>query len=246
VNLMQVYLDGQKVYEAPVSEVDVSLDIAEGARRLTVQARNSAGQWFNQPIHIQVADPSSPGACAASGDQSVKICTPTHGERVTSPARIVAGATSSHGVNLTQIYLDGKKVHEVAAAGVDTTLSMAEGQRRIAVQARDNSGAWFNSVINVHVESGACVLSATDSSVTICAPAGGSTVASPVRIVAGTTSSKGVNLIQLYVDGAKVWEDYASQMDGSFALAAGTRRITVQARDSAGNWFRSSLNITVE
>ncbi|MCI0349769.1 MAG: choice-of-anchor D domain-containing protein [Acidobacteriales bacterium] len=90
-----------------------------------------------------------------------------------------------------------------------------------------------------------CALSTVDSSVTICSPANGATVASPVRIVAGTTSSRLVNLIQIYVDGVKVYQVKAKTLDTQVPMAIGTRRVAVQAKDTAAKWFKQVIYIKV-
>jgi hypothetical protein len=89
-----------------------------------------------------------------------------------------------------------------------------------------------------------CTLKTTDPSVTICTPAPNATVTSPVHVVAGTTSSKTVTLVQIYVDGVKAAQVSGNTIDKSVSMAAGTRRVTVQAYN--GTWFRSTVNITVQ
>src|SRR5438552_8864457 len=91
--------------------------------------------------------------------------------------------------------------------------------------------------------SGACTLSTVSPSVTICTPTANSTVTSPVHIVAGTTDSKTVQFIQIYVDGVKKYEIKAKSLDTSLAMAAGTHRLTVQAYD--GTYFQHTIFITV-
>ena len=90
-----------------------------------------------------------------------------------------------------------------------------------------------------------CTLNPASPSVTICQPGNGATVSSPVHIVAGTTSSSAVTLMQVYVDGVKQYEVAASTLNASVPMAAGTRRLTVQAKNSAGTTFKSTIYITV-
>src|SRR5438105_7863654 len=91
--------------------------------------------------------------------------------------------------------------------------------------------------------SGACTLSTVSPSVTICTPTANSTVSSPVHIVAGTTDSKTVQFIQIYVDGVKKYEVKAKSLDTSLPMSAGTHRLTVQAYD--GTYFKQTIYITV-
>src|SRR5207253_1334995 len=101
----------------------------------------------------------------------------------------------------------------------------------------------LSSVVCCSAVSGACTLSTVSPSVTICTPTANSTVTSPVHIVAGTTDSKTVQFIQIYVDGVKKYEIKAKSLDTSLAMAAGTHRLTVQAYD--GTYFHQTVYITV-
>src|SRR5207253_83127 len=101
----------------------------------------------------------------------------------------------------------------------------------------------LSSIVYCAAVSGACTLSTVSPSVTICTPAANSTVSSPVHIVAGTTDSKTVQFIQIYVDGVKKYEIKATSLDTSLAMATGTHRLTVQAYD--GSYFKQTIYITV-
>src|SRR5438874_600319 len=101
----------------------------------------------------------------------------------------------------------------------------------------------LSSIVYCAAVSGACTLSTVSPSVTICTPTANATVTSPVHIVAGTTDSKTVQFIQIYVDGVKKYEIKAKSLDTSLAMAAGTHRLTVQAYD--GTYFHQTVYITV-
>jgi hypothetical protein len=91
--------------------------------------------------------------------------------------------------------------------------------------------------------SNSCTLSTVNPSVTICQPAANATVSSPVQIVAGTTDSKTVQFLQIYVDGVKKYEVNGKTLNTSLAMTAGTHRLTVQAYD--GVYFKTTISITV-
>jgi hypothetical protein len=65
-----------------------------------------------------------------------------------------------------------------------------------------------------------------------------------VHIVAQTTDSKTVNLLQIYVDGVKKYQVFAGSLDTSLAMASGTHRVAVQASD--GTIFKQVIYITVQ
>ena len=90
-----------------------------------------------------------------------------------------------------------------------------------------------------------CALSTTNRSVTICSPGNGSTVASPVRIIAGTTDVAPVKLTQVYLDGKKIYETGLSAINVGLPIPAGTHRLTVQGLDTASVFFKKSISINV-
>jgi hypothetical protein len=90
-----------------------------------------------------------------------------------------------------------------------------------------------------------CALSTVNRSVTICSPASGSTVASPVRIIAGTTDVTPVKLTQVYLDGKKIYEAGLSAINVGLPIPAGTHRLTVQGLDTASVFFKKSISINV-
>jgi len=51
--------------------------------------------------------------------------------------------------------------------------------------------------------------------------------------------------MQIYLDGVKVYQAYASTLDTYVSMAAGTHRLTVQAKDTSGVIFKSTEYITV-
>lgn len=54
VRLLQVYVDGTKRYEAPLSAIDVKLSLATGTHRLTVQGFDTAGTLLKKTIYFTV------------------------------------------------------------------------------------------------------------------------------------------------------------------------------------------------
>src|SRR5215813_9987834 len=86
-----------------------------------------------------------------------------------------------------------------------------------------------------------CPLDPASPSVTLCTPTdGASGLTSPVHVNAGTTDSRPVNLIQIYLDGAKKYEIAQNWLDTDVVMADGTHRLTVQARDSIGVIFKKT------
>jgi hypothetical protein len=90
-----------------------------------------------------------------------------------------------------------------------------------------------------------CALSTVNRTVTMCSPGNGSTVTSPVRIIAGTTDATPVKLTQVYLDGKKIFEAPLSAINVALPIAGGTHRLTVQGLDTASVFFKKSISINV-
>ncbi|HUS18368.1 MAG TPA: PQQ-dependent sugar dehydrogenase, partial [Terriglobales bacterium] len=221
--------------------------------------RPSATGERNGTLSISSSDPGSPLLVALTGtgttstctlntaDRSVTICSPLPGAQVNSPVRITAGTTAANPVVAMKIYVDNVESYHTTAPSLDTNLAMSSGSHFIVVQAWDSTGAVFKSSVTVNAggTSVPCTLSTVDKTVTICQPSNDSVVASPVRFVAGTTSSDLVAAIKIYVDNIEVYHANAPTLDTSLALSPGGHFVVIQAWDSQGVVFKSSLNVNV-
>ncbi len=91
-----------------------------------------------------------------------------------------------------------------------------------------------------------CALNPASPSVTICTPANGATVSSPVSVVAGTTdNAHPVTAMIVYLDNKNVLKVNASQLSTTLTLTGGQHNITVNAWDSGGGpAFKSTVIVT--
>jgi len=82
--------------------------------------------------------------------------------------------------------------------------------------------------------------------VLICSPHNSSTVHSPVHVLANADrGSSAVQRMEVWVDGKKKWQVFnSSTLDVTLSIDKGSRRVTVQAVDSAGT-FKSTAYVTV-
>ena len=90
-----------------------------------------------------------------------------------------------------------------------------------------------------------CALNTVNRTVTICTPGNGSTVKSPVNIVAGTTDVTPVRLTQIYLDGKKIYQAHLSAINVRLPIAGGGHRLTVQAQDTANVFFKKTIFVQV-
>ncbi len=91
-----------------------------------------------------------------------------------------------------------------------------------------------------------CPLSTVSPSVTICTPTNGSTVTSPFQVWAGTTDNAyPVTSMKVYLDYVAVYSISGNVVNTSLTAAAGSHHLTVNAWDSSGAVFKTSINFTV-
>jgi hypothetical protein len=187
-------------------------------------------------------------SCSATTNRTVKICSPSTGSSVTSPVQVIAGIRSDAGVKAAQIYVDGTKVYSgpVGMTLVNQSLVMSAGTHKITVKGWDSAGS-FSASVTITVVAGNTTCSATaNRTVKICSPTAGSTVSSPVDVLAGLRSDSGISAAQIYLDGVRVFQAPAGTktVDQNLSMSAGSHRITVKGWDSGGS-FSQSESITV-
>lgn len=252
VSTMKIYVDNVEKYSVNASTLDTSLALPDGAHNIVVQAWNAGGQVFKSSRQVTVGSTTGTGPCTLNTTSpSVTICQPTNGATVDSPVRIVAGTTSATPVTTMKIYVDNVEKYSVKAGQLDTSLALTAGVHSIVVQAWNSGGQVFKTPITITVNGGGgttgpCTMNTVDPSVTVCQPTNGQTVASPVRFVAGTTSSSPVTAMKIYVDNAIAYSTNTGTLDTSLTLAPGNHYVVVQAWNQAGAVFKSTpMNISV-
>jgi phosphatidylinositol-3-phosphatase len=87
--------------------------------------------------------------------------------------------------------------------------------------------------------------SAATTGVTVCSPAAGSTVSSPVHFVAAAKSTLPITSMRIYIDSSSKFLVNASSLDTFLAVSSGTHSVVVQAWDSSGAVFKSPFTIHV-
>src|SRR5437016_13108183 len=83
-------------------------------------------------------------------------------------------------------------------------------------------------------------------SVSVASPSDGATVSSPVHFV-GSADGGGfpATAVRIYVDGQSMYTTNSANLDTSVSIPAGSHFVVVQAWNSAGQVFKSPMNITV-
>lgn len=231
VTYMQIYVDSVKQQTINASSLDVSLAMASGTHKLTVQAKLKNGTLVKSSETITVGSGGSTPV--------VTMTSPVNGNTYTSPVPVSATAQSSVAIHVMQLYVDNVKTFEVSGNTLNTTAAMAVGSHLVTVQAIDVNNS-------ISKQSATITVSASGTpTVTMTSPVNGGTYASPVAVKATATSNAAISYMQLYVDGVKTFQVNGATMNTTSAMAAGTHRVTVQAKDANGVIFKTTVNITV-
>jgi glucose/arabinose dehydrogenase len=183
---------------------------------------------------------------------------------VTKSATGTASAMSSGAVTTTNgndlLFAAGASDRTVTQAGSGyTTRSTAFGNRTqdrtvttadsYSATAIQNGNAWVMQLIAFKADSGSGG-DTTPPTVTITAPAAGTTVSGAMTVTADADDNIGVSAVQFYIDGTATGvEDtaapYALQWD-TRDVANGNHSITARARDAAGNAkFSAAVTVNV-
>ncbi|HVG92567.1 MAG TPA: carboxypeptidase regulatory-like domain-containing protein, partial [Alphaproteobacteria bacterium] len=201
------------------------------------------------PTPTPTPTPTPPPSGCTATTVGVTVCSPILGSTVNSPVRFTAAAKSTLPITAMRIYIDNVSAYAISAANLDVSLAVTSGTHNVVVQAWDSNGAVFKaSPITLTVTQGSpgpC--SAVNFGVTVCVPAPGATVSSPVRVTAAAKSATGpITAMRIYVDNVSRFDSKASSLDTTIALATGAHSVVVQAWDSTGAVFKTSLTIQVQ
>ncbi len=205
---------------------------ASGYKPLTVTAGLTSGATLTKNLVLS-ASSSSPGTGTITGQVLRDDTTvPLAGARVAYNGG--SAITNSSGVYTLSNVPAGNAVSVTASLN-----GYAGSSVPVPVVSGDTSTATFALVPN-------CVAGAANPSVTMCLPGANASVLNPVHVVAKTTDSHPIALIQIWMDGKKVYEAKAISVDTHEPMIVGTtHRVTVQAIDSVNQIFKQSATVTV-
>lgn len=172
---------------------------------------------------------------------SVTVTTPANDETSGPGVHFEANATTScsKGVSSMGIYVDGDRKYVVPGASLNTTLNVSTGTHNTVIEEWDGCGGAATAERTVTVKN--------EPGVSVSTPASGSTVASPVPIVASATTgcSKGVSSMGVYVDGNRVYVVNGHSMNAQIPMSEGTHNTVVEEWDGCGGAASQQLSLHV-
>jgi hypothetical protein len=191
------------------------------------------------------------GGCSyPHAGEGITVCAPDPSS--TSPVTFNASSDSFGQLRLMELWVDGKKVADQYHAWGShawfnlTGTTLSSGSHRGVLFAKDIDNRQQETVFNFTVGGGGACSTPASPGVTICMPASGSTVSSPVQVSAAATVTGTLSSVQLWIDGVKKYSTASSTLNTSISVAAGTHRFAIIAVNTAGQKWESAVNATVK
>lgn len=186
-----------------------------------------------------------------SPESKAKICRPLANATVNNPAHIVAGASFQRSYTSAKLYVDGVTKASVSfdRNGIQNWLNasptLAAGQHEITVRFWEPSGQFVSQTTRINVLGGSNACHTSNGQVNICSPLSGTTVSSPVHVVAATGNSGNITGNRVYVDGVSKFAGSGPVIDTSIAMSAGTHTITAKFWTSSGASYSKAVTFIV-
>ncbi len=140
---MQVYIDGNLVYQTGGNYVDVYLKYPQGWHQVAVKEWDNTGS-------------SSLAAVSTYGNGwGVFQSYPSPGQTVNGSAHIVADSASGNPITAIAVYDNGNLVTQIGGGYIDTTINLSAGSHYLVVQVWDTTGQVYQSPMTVNSGSAA-------------------------------------------------------------------------------------------
>jgi Bacterial Ig domain/Galactose oxidase, central domain len=249
---VQFQLDGANLGiedgTAPYSVSWNTTTATNGAHTLTAIARDAAG---NRTTSAAVAVTVSNSAPVDTTPPTVSITAPANAASVLGTITVSANASDNVGVAGVQFQLDGVNLGAEDTASPYSvswnTTTATNATHMLSAIARDAAGNKTTASVTVTVNNP--VPDTTPPTVSITAPATGTTVSGAISVSANASDNVGVVGVQFQLDGANLGaEDTASPYSVSWNTTTATNAthtLSAIARDAAGNKTTATVSVTV-
>ncbi|OLB88646.1 MAG: hypothetical protein AUI17_00695 [Acidobacteriales bacterium 13_2_20CM_2_55_5] len=150
VTAVQIYVDNVLTTKVNANTIDTYINLAVGNHLVTVQAWDDSGATFKKNVNVSMSPPCKLSAV----NQSITICTPSGGIKVSSPVHLVAGTTDSSPVQTIQILENGASIYQTKSQTLDVYLTnLAAGTHNLTITAQDQNGVSFSKPLSLRVVS---------------------------------------------------------------------------------------------
>lgn len=176
-------------------------------------------------------------ALTVSSFAAITMKSPVNGATTTSPVHVMAQATPNGAAPIVQIqaYMDGQLAYQAASNTVDTYINTAAGAHTVTVKAWDSAGGQM-------VQQAA--VTGTGTGIFLATPGPGATVRGSTQITASAASAASITAMQVYDNGASVYQTQGSSVNTSVTFAPGGHYVVINAWDAAGATYSFPLNLS--
>ena len=196
------------------------------------------------------------GTCPIPTTPGVSICAPANGSTITSPFTISASGKNTNGTAGLDVWLDGVKFGWYPTNAVDVQATASVGSHQLDIYAVGSDGELKETTVMFSVGTttgggggggGTTGCSARSSpGVTICTPAQGSTVTSPVQITGYGMNNGPTDGMDVYIDGRHAgWYGGTTSLNISVTLAGGSHQLDLYAVGVNGELQQASVTFSV-
>ncbi len=177
-----------------------------------------------------------------SSSLASNVCSPAPSQVVNNTFRVRAAANGPLDLWRMEEWVDGEKVYQRLSNEVSNNLNLSNGPHILSVVAVDV----LNNVEKKSIPFTVCGAPSSPG-VAFCTPANGSTVTSPVSVIAIATPTSGTTItsMRLYVDNVAKTTVNGAKLSARVGLTAGPHNLAVVAYEANGGALSASESITV-
>lgn len=233
VDHLEVFDNGNDLGSSPPgSTIHQTFTLATGSHQMTVKdiASGSLQVLHSATVNFTVSP------------DGVTVTTPVNGSTSGTQVRVTASAAeSSASIDHLEVWDNGTKLgNSPSGSTINQTFNLAAGSHQMTVQ--DMSTGTFQvlhkTIVNFTVSAA--------SGVTILAPANNSTTSgSSVVVNAFANSSTSIDHLEIWADGNKLGNSFATEADTAFNFSSGQHTITVQSMSSGTFQVLNKSQVTI-
>ena len=224
VNAMQIYVDNTLKYQVSGAAVNTTMPISTGQHYIVVQSWDASGGIHKRGITVNVQS------------QAVVVTNPAPQSLVGTPLQVGAIGGGQTPVTKMQLYVDGNSQYLASGNTLQASVSLSSGAHTLAVEAADTSGNLATNKFSV---------TSASPSMNIQSPAANASFYSPMYVSALAIDPTPVKAVQVYLDGALVYEVTGTGIQNSIPVSIGKHSVVVQEWNSSGATYKGTLNVNV-
>jgi PKD repeat protein len=227
IDALQIYLDGNFIYEVKSSQMDTTITAAPGTHAIAVKMWQTTGETTLQIVNV------------TAGDQppvAVLNVTPLSGNGPLTVTATTSGSSDPDG-SIASSSIDFGDGTVASGPTVSHTYANA-GTYTVKATVKDNYAVAATASVTVTVNAPQIT-----PKVTVTSPTNNATTTSKVHVIASGVAPNPIDAMQIYFDSTLVYQVSASSIDTTLSVAPGAHAMTVKLWQ-AGQATSASINFT--